>query len=1236
MSIHRLLPKLAMLILALFIPTVVRAQDVASLTGVVTDTTGAVVVGADITLINTATNASYHATTNSLGSYTIPNAPPGPGYKITFSAKGFEPVDVINVYLSVANTRTQDAQLHLGNVNVALEVSAASQDVTINTTDATIGNNINVELVNSLPVQARQDPTTLFNLQPGVASNGAITGARTDQNSMTVDGLDVNDIAAGGTFTIIGHAPVDSLQEFRGTVAGNISSGGPGGGGQFQLVTKSGTNSFHGNINEYHRDTSTVANTWFNNNAHVPRAPLIRNQFGGNIGGPILKDKLFFFFDYYNSRIIQSSSLNRSVPLDSFRNGNVSYILNKDASGNTCQATSRQNTTPQCIGTLSSAQVKALDPAGIGFNANLLNFINSRYPHANDLTGGDGINSGGFRFTTPTPDFATIYVGKIDYNLNQSMRLSGRFTISREDATQTPVQFSGDPTTHPFIDRSYAYVLSHTWTIGSNKVNQFYYGDTITKFNFGTTFDPTGAVNYTFGGGTTAFITNPYSSPSSQKRRVPIPVVRDDFSWLKGHHSLKFGGTFKFIKTNSNLVNDFVFPTVGLGGNLLSLDSTVRPANIRATGTTAAATYDNAFALALGVIPQVSANYNYDNKGNSLANGSGETRRYRFYQTELYVGDTWKVNKSLTLSYGLRYQLYSVPYEAQGLESVQNIGFDKYFSARQAQSAAGVSGDSAVPFISYDLGGKANNGPNMYSPSYKDFAPRFAFAYNPDSARGTVIRGGAGIIYDRTVINAVNFIQDQSSYLFQNSASNQYGSSSNARGALLTNPRTGANNSFPTAPTAPAISRPFTPFVSDGTPFGLGNQEFNSAIDPNLKDPYSIAFTAGIQQELPGNFIFKADYVGRLGRRLLAQADASQLIDFPDAASKQLLSTAFANITTAARAGALPAPQPWFENQIFPGATVALAKSGFASLIFNGDFADFVQGLAADALINSNIGMAAQFAGDTFITNKGFSSYNALLTTLSKNLTHGLQFDFNYTWSHSIDNTSLVANSIASNTGLGFICEAQSPRVCRGNSDFDQTHLIRSDFVYALPFGRGRTFAANSPRWLDEIIGGWGVDGIPSWSSGVAFSTVSNAFVAGFAEDAPAIFNGDRVGVQAHVHKNPDGTVNLFTDQSRARNDFSGPLGFTVGSRNNLRGPSAFGLDMGLGKTFAVYQDKVNLKFRADAFNVLNHPVFAAPTGNPTLTTGVNDITSGSFGQINGTSTTILPRVMQFALRLEF
>jgi hypothetical protein len=1212
-----------------------NAQDVASLTGIVTDTTGAVVAGVDVALLSTATNAGYHTRTNSLGAYRIVDIPPGPGYKVIFSLSGFEPLAVTDVYLNVANTRTQNAQLHVGIVSQTAEVVASNQDVTINTTDATVGNNFDVNLVNDLPIQIRSDPSVLFSLQPGIAA-GAVTGARTDQSSVILDGLDVNDIAFGqngAEFNIIGHAPVDSVQEFRGIVAGPLSSSGPGGGGQFQLVTKSGTNSFHGNLNEYHRDTSTVANQWFNNNAGVGRAPLIRNQFGGNIGGPILKDKLFFFFDYNNSRIIQSSSANKTVPLDSFRNGNVSYILNTDNSGNSCADSSRQSTTPQCIGTLNSVQVSALDPQGVGFDPSLMAFVNQRYPHANDLTGGDGINTGGFRFTTPTPDFATNYVGRVDYTLNNSMKLFGRFTLSRENAIETPVQFAGDPVTNPFIDRSYAYVVGHTWSIGPNKVNQFSYGDTITKYNFATTFDPTGTTDFIFGGGTTAFLSAPYSSPSSQKRRVPIPVVRDDFSWQKGNHTLQFGGTFKFIKTNSNLVNDFTFPSIGLGGNVLELNAGLRPADIGTAGTTAASTYDNAFAFALGHVGAISSNYNYDNKGNALPQGSGETRRYRFFQTELYFGDTWKVNSELTISYGVRYQLYSVPYEAGGDESVQNTSFDKYFAARQVQSAAGISGNNAVPFISYNIGGKANNGPNLYSPSYKEFAPRFSFAYNPRSSRGTVFNGGAGIIYDRTVVNAVNFIQDQYSYLFQNSANIQYGSS-DANQSLLTDPRLGVNNSFPAPPTAPALSRPYTPYVSDGAPFGLANAVANTAIDPNLKDPYSIAFNAGIQQELPSHLILKINYVGRLGRRLLAQADASQLLDFPDATSGQLLSNAFANLTKASRAGVTPDAQPWFENQIFPGATDLLVGA-LSSLIYNGDFGDFTQQLAAYGLIYPNVGMASQFASNTFLTNKGFSSYNGLLTTLSKNLSHGLQFDVNYTWSHSIDNTSLVANSKASNTGVGFICEVQNPRVCRGNSDFDITNIITSNFIYDLPIGRGRAFASSTPRWLDEVIGGWELSGIQGWSSGIAFGTISQAAVAGFDNNAPAIFNGDRAGVQAHVHKSADGTVNLFADPARAQSDFTGPIGFTIGSRNNLRGPSAFTMDLGLGKIFPVYEDRVKLKFRADAFNALNHPVFAAPI-SPGAGTGVNDITSGSFGQITSVATDSSARVVQLALRMEF
>lgn len=1195
-----------------------QAQDTASLTGVVSDASGAVVPGVSVLLVDTKSSFTYQVVTNALGSYTISAIKPAQFYKISFIRDGFQSVVVSNLALSVGTTRTQNARLVPGQATT-LEISASAQAVTIDTVDATIGNNINVRVLDQLPIQNRSSPAVLFTLQPGVGAGGAITGARTDQTTVTVDSLDVNDVATGQFGAIISAAPVDSVEEFKGTVAGQLSSNGPGGGGQFQLITKSGTNSFHGDLNEYHRDTSTVANEWFNNNAGVPRPPLIRNQFGGAIGGPILKDKLFFFFDFDDSRIIRSASISSTVPLDSYRNGNIGYILKTATSGGACSFTSRRNTTPQCIGTLTPAQAAALDPKHIGISPTLSTFINQRYPHVNDLTGGDGINTGSFRFTTPTPSFETIYVGKLDYKLSNTMRAFARVSIDRADATQSPIRFPGDPVTNPFVDRSYSYVFGHVWTIGSNKVNQFIVGDTITKYNFATTYNPLGTTLLTLGP-----LGSPYNAQSSQKRRVPVPEIRDDFNWTKGAHNLSFGGTFKFIKTNSQLVNDFNFVGVGLGGNTNQLDASLRPADIRG-GSTAPSLFDSAFTLALGRIGSIASNYNYDKTGKVLAQGTGAVRAYRFFETELYAGDSWKVNRSLTFTYGLRYQLYSVPYETHGSESIQNTTFDAYFAARQKQSAAGVSGDGTVPFITYKLGGKANNADPIYSPSYKDIAPRFSFAYNPRWFQNLVINGGAGLVYDRTVINAVNFIQDQSSYLFQNNATRSYGISTSASDSLAADPRLGTNNAIPAPPAAPAISSPFTPYVSGGSPFGLAANAFNTIVDPKLKDPYSIALNFGVQQQLPADFVLKISYVGRLGRRLLAQADASQLLDFPDNTSKQLLSTAFANLTKQARAGAATAtPQPWFENQIGTGFT-GILYGALGSFIQNGDFADFVQALASNGLIDSNIGLASQFAGNTFVTNKGFSSYSGMLVTLNKNFSHGLKFDVNYTFSHSIDNTSKVANYIAAGTGLGFICEVQNPRVCRGNSDFDLAHDINSNFIYELPVGKGKTFAGNSSRLLDEIIGGWSISGIPRWSSGVAFTTTSNAYVAGYANNAAAIFNGDLAGVAAHAHKTADGSVNFFKDASVANADFTGPIGFTIGSRNNLRGPTNFRMDAGLAKTFPLIGENIVMKFRADAYNVLNHPVFGFPD---------SDITSSTFGQISATQST--PRVMQFALRLEF
>ena len=235
--------------------------------------------------------------------------------------------------------------------------------------------------------------------------------------------------------------------------------------------------------------------------------------------------------------------------------------------------------------------------------------------------------------------------------------------------------------------------------------------------------------------------------------------------------------------------------------------------------------------------------------------------------------------------------------------------------------------------------------------------------------------------------------------------------------------------------------------------------------------------------------------------------------------------------------------------------------------------------------------MGSQYSEFTYYTNKGFSSYNGLLTTLHKNAGYGLQFDLNYTWSHSIDNVSVVANAPAIG-GYGFICDVVHPRNCRGNSDFDVASYLSGNFIYDLPFGRGRSIGATVPLWLNEAIGGWKLSGLPSWHTGNAYFAAANAFVAGYANNAPAILTGPISDLKTHVNGGMGASVNAYANPDAALADFTGPVGFQIGTRNNLRGPGWFNIDLGLGKTFPLYKERVNLKFRADAFNATNHPSF--------------------------------------------
>ena len=1253
-----------------------HAQQFSAVSGVVSDKSGGVISGVTVELDNSQLGLHETTTTNDLGFYQFLHQAPGQGYSLTFSKEGFTKAVLSNIALGVSTTETRSVSLEVGAVTQSISVEA-SGEATLNTTDATVGNVIDARAVSELPIQFRLDAANLMQLQAGVNDAGSITGARSDQGNIMLDGLDINDQATGQAFTSTIPVSIDALQEVRTVTAGETADYGRSSGGGIILYTKYGTNNWHGNLREYNRNTLFAANDWFNNRSHVARAPLIRNQFGGNIGGPVKKDKVFFFFDYEGLRRSSSSQNVRAIPTAQFRAGQLGYINSNVG----CDGTARFTTQPNCITYLTSAQVAALDPKQqVGDNAALLSFINSRYPAVpNDLgSAGDGINTDGFLFTSPAHESDNVYTGRVDYNLASKHKLFVRASVAREgvddDFNSAIVQFPGDPA--PDLRdtfNSYAISVGWTWTATANVINQFSAGLVRSIFDFPTRPAPTFPNSFFF----TPNISNPFLGSSSQSRNVPVPEFREGLTWIKGNHTMDFGGDLKLIRQISALKNDFNFIGIGLGGEIQSLD-TATPNQLRPTVSkgdptdinsdpSAISNWDNFFPFLLGRYSQVFSNFNYDKSGTAFPNGTGKKRDFNYNEFEFYGQDSWKIRSDLTVTYGLRYLLHTVPYEINGFQSVPSVNENAYLSARLTAAAQGVSGISAVPIMSYSLGGAANNARGYYKPDYKDFGPRLGLAYNPGfhggllgslfGDRKSTVRMGGAILYDR-ISGGASFGLDQNTFLFDSGANNPFGVSNDPITSLQTDPRfNGINTNLPPFPAPPSTKAPVQPNVFGGLPLGLEFGGFPSffQFDSNTKSPYSILLNFGVQRELPGSFLLEAGYVGRMGRRLLAVGDAATVTDFKDNASSTTLRQGFAalqqqvlnhvslfNIVSA----------PWFENQMGGTAScqafsqaafrISLTCSQIAvglnrRLFRVGDVSDTVQALFADGFLDFNVGLPAQTGANGYIGNYAASDYNALLVSLRKRLSKGLQFDFNYTFSHSIDNVSEITNNYVTYTGsgAGLVCELDNLRICRASSDFDARHTINVNYIYDLPVGHGRHFLQQAPGWVDAIVGGWTTSSIITWRTGYPFTIHTNSFPTAFTLDAPAVLLNP-AGLKPNIHTDSAGELQYFASQSAAVAAVAFPFGGGTGTRNAARGPGFSSVDMAIEKSIKLPKSEhQQLKLRMDTFNTFNHPVFDAPNqaslGGPISTSLAN---TSQFGIINSTASA--PRVLQVSLRYEF
>jgi len=1140
-----------------------------SLRGTVSDPAGAIVPGAQAELKNNATG--FHATTktDSNGAYEFPQIAPG-RYTITVTMAGFASQSK-QAELLVNQPATINFILSIQESKVVVEVSSEAQ--TINATDASIGNSVGNATVESLPMEGRNVPD-LLSLQPGVlylgqkfnnisssnrdtdSRSGAVAGARSDQSNVTLDGIDNNDQRQGYAFTGVLRSTLDSLQEFRVTTSNANADNGRSSGAQVVLVTKSGTNQLHGSAYEYNRTNFGHANDFFNKTAQLQaglpnKAPaLIRNTFGASLGGPIKKDKLFFFLNYEGQRTAENKQVTQTVPTQSFRDGNLNYLA---ANGNVVTLCSSASISKSaCPNASPKDDLAAMDPNcqaagtcpwGAGANPNSLTTFGD-YPLPNTF-GGDGLNTGGFTFSAPNPITLNTYLAKLDYELSSHMHLFVR-GIEQGDRISGAPQFPGDPSSSAITDTSKGIAAGYLWTMGSSRINNFRYGYIRQGLNV------TGA-------GTASFSDFAGLSPLTGESRstllnVPVHNFADDFNWIIGKHTLQFGANWRLIHNNTSS-NAISFDSAASGaGNISqaaiagtgqSLDPAAfgYPTVSGSFGTS----YDNAVTAIAGLLSTINANNNYqvsrDGRQATLVPvGTLIPRQFKANEFEWYLMDSYRLRPNLTVTLGVRHSLLQTPYEVNGQEVAPSIDLHQWFENRAIAAKQGLGNQ---PEFSFAPSGQSRGG-KPYWPMNKDnFAPRLSVAYSPGFQNGlwkflfggpgkSSIRAGIGMYYDHFGEGIVDGFSQFGSFGLTSTQAAPSNILTPDDAPRYTNRTTVPINVLP--PPAASVSYPATP---PDDPNGAGFTFNSNGIDGRLRTPYSIAMDLSVQRQLPGGFTVEGAYVGRRGRHLLQQLDLAAATDLVDPKSGMDYYTAATLMTKFALAhgedpSAVIAPIPFFED-LFPSAAAGgfsatqniytgSGGSGACPISFSGFRwanrpgreigAPFRLGLLDTTLAHGGVSPVCaglppvpfwdpQFSSLMAWSSIGVSSYNAAQFTLRHPMSHGLQMDFSYTFAKSLDmgsdaeRTNSQGTTSTTGSGLGpgsttrsFIATPWNSRQNYAPSDFDIRHSISAASVYQLPFGRGKLLGNKASSGLDAVIGGWQLSGLGRWTSALPFSVV--------------------------------------------------------------------------------------------------------------------------------------------------
>ncbi len=1203
-----------------------------TVTGIVLDQNKAAIVGAEVTITSQDTGTKYSSKTGPNGGYQFASLNFGL-YRIEVRQKGFKTGTVTDIRLEASQEYSVPAiVLEVGEVAESVNVEAGAEE--IQTTNAEVSSNIDKSQLASLPI-ADRNPMNLLGLEAGVNQNGKTTtvvnGQRSTFSNVTIDGVNVQDnFIRTNDLDFLPNLPVLSqVSEFTlNSQNGNSAVG--GGSSAISIVTPRGTNDWHGQAFYWYRSNKWAGNDWFNNFNGVPQTGLNLNQWGGNAGGKILKNKLFVYAWYESYRLGQTTPITSTILTPGARTGTFQYNTSCNNTTITCpggvtpgQLISVNLLTLENTARSGASPVFTIDPKIAALLANVPTTGNSKQV-------GDGLNTTGFAFNARSNVVQPNTGVRFDYDASPHNSFSGTYSWNQQIVDRPDIDQSFD--TVPIVsnnDKVNFASMAWRWSPKSNFTNEVRFGFDLAPAIFTSTqaFGPTIITGTDF--------TNPLPNFFNQGRYTNTWDWGDNATWSKGNHTISFGtyiqrvtiNPYNFAGTSENLALGFS------PSNTFALLNSDFPAPISSNVLGHA---DNLLSTLAGFVSNTSQTFNVTSPTSGFVSGAPSNQNLRLNNWAFYGTDSWRIRRNLVLTYGLRWE-YAVPLsERDGLLLLPVV--------QPGQSVEDTLLSNATVNV---VGGKANNR-LAYNRDLRDYAPNLGLAWDPFSNGKTVIRAGYSLhfVNDDIPTAVLNAASGNAGLISSNTNPNVFASLSGDNGAPATS-----------ALPAPPFLIPVT-FQQNFNNLGGPGSNAGFAISPNLRTPYVQDWNLSIQRELGWHTTLIVSYVGNHAVGLIRGIDINQVVinqngflaDFNRARNNCFLSLAAGlgcNINFAGPGSQPLTIFPTLPGGGFPGAGVVQSdiEQGQVGSLADLYHVDGIEAFPGQFTPNDLI------RGGDLLENYSSSSYNAGIVEIRRRFARGLNIQASYAFSKVLDDSDGSQNNFSP------LLDNAQPQLERGRANFDITHAFKSNFLYELPLGKGHRLAPGN-GFVNRIISAWTVSSVFTLQSGSPFSIFSGRgtlnrsgrsgdetvdttltldqiradfqrsinTTGSFAGEVLFI-NPSFVSPATGLGAGPDG----LTCSPLVANGFCNPGPGQVGTlaRNAFNGPAFFNMDFAVSKSILI-TERMKLELKGQAFNVLNHPTFFV---------GDQNINSSSFGQITSVlsnSTGNTARVLQIGASFIF